>query len=421
MENLGRLIIPDELPPEENQDRPSSSDPGDAHSQHAQSEQSELPMDIEIDSSSATSRQESGISNIHPSATTPTFRRPIMLDFCGQVSLPPRPTDINLNFCDNVSSTEKATVCLTGWQEAKVKPKNKGVQTSNANRALAFTDMNERQIKAFTGVSKNIIRFLTLQTADSIKKTSKLTCEQKIILLLIRLKLMVPFSALAAFFSVSESTAQKVFNESFNAIYDVAKNGLIWFDRGTIQARMPHAFRALYPHTRAIIDCSEIASERAGKIKQRVHLYSHYKSRFTLKFLVAIAPSGEIMFVSRTYGGRTTDTDITCNSGFLDLIEEGDVILGDKGFPVIEKNLNQQGGFLVMPPFKCGEKQFNEQQNQDGYKCASVRVHVERAIARLKLFECLNYVPIHMIPNIDKALVIVCCLTNLFNDLIKDE
>ena len=39
-------------------------------------------------------------------------------------------------------------------------------------------------------------------------------------------------------------------------------------------------------------------------------------------------------------------------SGFIDLVERGDVILADKGFPSIESDVNEAGGILVMPPFR---------------------------------------------------------------------
>ncbi len=238
--------------------------------------------------------------------------------------------------------------------------------------------------------------------------------------MLSRFKLFVSFPVLAAFFNISVSTAVSVFKEASEAVYVIAKDGLIWFSRSTVQARMPSSFKALYPNTRAIIDCSEIETQRPSKLKQRVQSYSSYKGRYTVKFLIGIAPSGEIMFVSPTYGGRVTDCHITVNSGFLDLLEDGDVILADKGFPTIEQDLNRKGGILVIPPFKIGNRQFSASQNEDGYKIASVRVHVERAIERIKRFEILNYVPIRMMPNIDKILVTCCFLSNLQPDLIRN-
>ena len=65
-------------------------------------------------------------------------------------------------------------------------------------------------------------------------------------------------------------------------------------------------------------------------------MYSNYKSSHTVKFLIGIAPSGEIIFISKAYGGRVTDTYLTVNSGILELLEPGDVVLADKGFQQLE-------------------------------------------------------------------------------------
>ena len=53
-------------------------------------------------------------------------------------------------------------------------------------------------------------------------------------------------------------------------------------------------------------------------------------SRFTHKFLVGCAPSGEITFISQSYGGRTTDSELTVKSGFINLVEPGDLVMADK-------------------------------------------------------------------------------------------
>ena len=85
-----------------------------------------------------------------------------------------------------------------------------------------------------------------------------------------------------------------------------------------------------------IIDASEVECARPPTVVQRVLMYSQYKSRWTIKFLVGCAPSGEITFISHGFGGRTTDTELTNRSGLLQLIEAGDVIMADKGFPSIK-------------------------------------------------------------------------------------
>ena len=147
--------------------------------------------------------------------------------------------------------------------------------------------------------------------------------------------------------------------------------------------------------------------------------YSHYKSHYTLKILVACAPHGEITFISPAFGGRTTDSEITNQSGFLSLIEPNDTILADKGFPRIESDLNNIGAVLVMPPFKRGNRQFSSSENASGYKCASVRIHVERCIARMKLFEVLKMCPNYLLGCVDDVIYVIAFLVNCYPDLIK--
>ena len=100
-------------------------------------------------------------------------------------------------------------------------------------------------------------------------------------------------------------------------------------------------------------------------------------------------------------------------------IKPGDEVLADKGFPQIEPDLNNVGAFLVMPPFKRGTRQFSDFENTEGYKCASVRIHVERAIRRLKYFEILNFLSNDLLFHIDKIIVVVAFLCNSMSDLIK--
>lgn len=58
-----------------------------------------------------------------------------------------------------------------------------------------------------------------------------------------------------------------------------------------------------------------------------------------VKVLIGIAPKGAISFLSKCYGGRMPDRQIGRESSFLDLINPGDVILADKGFPIREELL----------------------------------------------------------------------------------
>ena len=76
-----------------------------------------------------------------------------------------------------------------------------------------------------------------------------------------------------------------------------------------------------------------------------------------------------------------------------------------------------------MPPFNVKSRpQFSSAQNRSGYDIAKVRIHVERAIERIKRFEILHqHLPGHLVPVIDKIITVLCFIANISPDLIKSD
>ena len=149
-------------------------------------------------------------------------------------------------------------------------------------------------------------------------------------------------------------------------------------------------------------------------------MYSSYKSHNTVKYLVGITPCGLISFISKGYGGRTSDSFIVNDSGFIDLVEPGDEIMADKGFPQIRSELLKHNCVLVMPPFAFNP-QFTREEVLEGYNIASVRIHVERCIQRVRIFKVLDFVPVKLMPHIDKIMYVACILANNKEPLIKEH
>ena len=183
---------------------------------------------------------------------------------------------------------------------------------------------------------------------------------------------------------------------------------------------MPTAFKELYPTTRVIIDCSELFIETPSSFRSQSATYSSYKHHNTAKGLVGISPSGAVTFVSDLYSGRSSDQQITRDCGILDLLQSGDSVMADKGFE-IESDLPKDVS-LNIPPFLRDKEHFSIEEETITRRIASLRIHVERAIARIKSFKILSTIlPISMAADINKIWVICCCLTNFLPALIVEQ
>ena len=115
---------------------------------------------------------------------------------------------------------------------------------------------------------------------------------------------------------------------------------VIWLPRDVIRSSLPAMFLPKYQTVVRIIDCTEIFSEQPKSFDIQAATWSKYKKHNTMKFLIAIAPSGFIMFISDCYGGRTTDKHICQDSSFYKQLEYGDDIMADCGLQIQEDLLH---------------------------------------------------------------------------------
>lgn len=281
-----------------------------------------------------------------------------------------------------------------------------------------FESLSDEKLNDLTSVSRNVFALILTLFPNHPTRVSELPLEDKILITLIKLKTGLPFCSIAGFFGVHERTVARIFDSVITHIYFTTKEWIIFPSQNATRETMPSSFKEHYPTCRIIIDCTEMRTETPPSVEQRIHMYSNYKSCYTVKYLIGIAPSGLITFISKGYGGRATDAFITNDCGVLDKLEDGDVILADKGFPNIRIKENV---LLVMPPFaKRNQVQFTPDEVEETYKVASVRIHVERAIQRLKIFRLMgSKITIDMLPRLDMIIHVCSLLINLGPPLIK--
>ena len=137
--------------------------------------------------------------------------------------------------------------------------------------------------------------------------------------------------------------------------------------------------------------------------------WSQYKHHNTVKFLVACIPNGAICYISPVFVGSISDVELTRVGGFLTTLQDkpGVSIMADKGFTIkhMLKELNIE---LNIPPFLERKQQLPPEEVQAGRKIASLQIHVERAIGRIKVYSILKgTIPLSM-ARITNQIVFAC-------------
>ena len=261
----------------------------------------------------------------------------------------------------------------------------------------------------FLGPTVNMLTYWGTKRKTQAKYRKKLDSLNQLFLTLIKLKLDLNIRDLAFCFQISTTTVSRYFITWVCFLYNELRE-LDWFPKKEqVAGTLPHSFRLKYPNTVAIIDASEIFVETPSDLALQSKSWSSYKQHNTLKFLVACTPNGSISYISPLYLGSVSDPAITRDCGFLQKLEgmQGVSIMADRGF-TIKESLARLNIHLNLPPFMQGRSQLPPEDVQHGRSIASLRMHVERAIGRMKQYKILTDVfPLKNV-HIANQIVTVC-------------
>ncbi|XP_024884815.1 uncharacterized protein LOC112462951 isoform X2 [Temnothorax curvispinosus] len=295
--------------------------------------------------------------------------------------------------------------------------KNSIVCTTGFHGILSIT--KDQEMLDLGGVTLSTFQLLLKLLPDI--KPKKISTKNRLLIFLLKMKTGMSFSAIGVLFCIHRTTTSRIFYTTLQLLRVACSRFIFWPCREVVQNTLPEVFKTSYKDCRVIIDCTEIKVEQPNTVENRVYLYSHYKKGFTVKILVGCTPSGLISFISNCYGGRTSDSQITINSGILDLLEPGDVVLADKGFPGIQTVIdeNGKGALIVMPPF-LRDPQFSAEDVERTYKVAKVRIHIERIMQRLRIYKILDKFSIDMLPHADNIVFMCGVLVNVQPPIIKN-
>lgn len=238
------------------------------------------------------------------------------------------------------------------------------------------------------------------------------------VLTLIRLRLGLLQRDLSHRFNSSEATVSRVF-QTWVRFMRVELEPLIRLpSKEMLHQFMPNIFKELYPKTVLIIDAVEIRAESPSSLDMQSACYSSYKGTTTMKALVGLSPVGALGFLSEFFTGSISDRELTNRCGIIDHLNPGDDVIADKGFEV-QDDFAKKGVTINIPSFLKGKVQFSREEVEHNKKIASLRIHVERCIERIKNWHVFDSrIPITLAPVASDMFITVGALTNFLPPLI---
>lgn len=302
----------------------------------------------------------------------------------------------------------------------------------SAMKINAFSEQNmpDDVLLMYTGIERKVFDILCehIEKFQPIsyytgKRVTSMSLKDQLLLCLIKLKQNPTDLDLAYRFAVSRKTAHNIFITFLNVLYEFLYTAIMSRKVPTLEENkcsLPDSFDK-FSSCRMTIDCTEIKIDvPRSNLDAIAHTYSNYKSSYTVKFLIGVAPNGTITYVSDAYPGNTSDKAITSSCGVLDVFNPGDLILADKGFTI--HDIIPQGIHLNLPPFLSGKEkmQFSKEESIYTRNIARARIHVERANQRFKTFRMVDSFPAHYRPLATKIVRVTCCLVNLQTPLIAN-
>ncbi|XP_031173694.1 uncharacterized protein LOC116063007 [Sander lucioperca] len=268
----------------------------------------------------------------------------------------------------------------------------------------------DRDTLVNTGISLKVFNILVSTLKGHASTAFPMSVRDQVLMTLMKLKTNRVIDDLSKQFCISQSVASNIISYWIDKLEEVLRPLIPWLPRETIQATMPEAFQKTFPNTTCIIRCSECLLQKTQTLDSRGESYSLYYDR--VKYLVAVAPCGLIMFISAAYGCRCSDRCITLDSGILDYLMPGDEVMVDEGSGIKDLPLEKEIK-LIMPSFTAPEC--------PTHTTADLRFNVERALRRLKLYKILSRVVSDtMALKINKILRICSALVNLREDVIRE-
>ncbi|XP_075722813.1 uncharacterized protein LOC119178011 [Rhipicephalus microplus] len=261
------------------------------------------------------------------------------------------------------------------------------------------------------------LRFWQMKETENEDRNFILPLKTQLVLVLMRLRLGLDGLDLAYRFGVSTSTVSRIWVTWLDFLDNRLRQVPTWMPPHLCDKYRPQAFTDKgYTTVDGILDCTEIFIETPSSFRVQSETYSSYKKHNTAKGLVVCSSNGFVMFVSDLSPGRLSDKALTKASGVLEKFSPGRSLMADRGF-TIEEECKELSLHLNIPPFMEGRPQLSEADETETRLIASVRIHVEKVIRRIKTYIILSQVfPNSMSGQLNKVWHVCARLTNFVGE-----
>ena len=251
---------------------------------------------------------------------------------------------------------------------------------SSEEKRSPVTDAVMKNIKFHTGIASveifNALYNWIEPFANKLELSGlSMSCKDKVVVTLIRLRLGLFQTDLACRWGVSQGQISKILEKWVPFLARQLEQLIMWPTslKGPTGGLYDH-----FPNTVAIIDCFEIFIERPKNLTIQKAMWSEYKHHQTVKYLIAVDPNtGCIVFISKGFSGSCSDHFVVEHSGILNSIRDGQRIMADRGF-TIRDLVARKRAFLEIPSVLKGKSQLSSAESLQSRALAACRIHVER-------------------------------------------
>lgn len=247
-----------------------------------------------------------------------------------------------------------------------------------------------------------------------------LTDADCVVMALIKLKQNVTIELLSVIFRYSRVRVLSfIIRQTFKVLSDCLSRDVYWLDRTDIRMTLPSCFQNQLSSVRAIlygigIEISSTQSDDTSVINK-------------CKFLIALAPSGIVSYVSPGYYGEITEKDIfNAQQLHLKFDCEIDSIMFEKEFDA-DPEFDAENKIKVISDYipKKVDLDSDEDSELEMVKCdyiSRARKHNDYVVDQIKLFEILKQkLDPYLLTEIDHLLVVICAISNLNLREVKTE